>query len=128
MTSTTASGFALRRFVPAALFAATAALFISSFADPAIASAERVLNNKAFQDCLDKWVLDHLGEPDNEDATAVCCIEAGGYWDYVRNNCFTDDVERPLPPRAAPPAETSAPLEPVTPSTQTFMPGPARQG
>ena len=126
-TTTTAS-VRLRRLMPAALVAA--ALGASTLADPAIASA-RPVDVEALRLCVTKYVLNHPDEPENEGAVAACCIEAGGWWDFQKNTCMPgldDDVERTLPPRVAPAAETTAPLEPVTPTTQTFAPGPAKQG
>ncbi len=101
-----------RRLVPAALFAAAVALGISTLADPAIASAEREWDIGAYDKCIENVFLGGAGFVE---AMRECCINSGGVWDDDRLKCGAppaDDVERPLPPRVAPGAETTAPLQP----------------
>jgi hypothetical protein len=130
-TTTTAS-VRLRRLMPAALFAAAAALGASTFTDPAIATAERVWDVVAYGKCLDD-----NPKTDDDEARAqdyYCCIDSGGVWDPANGSgheCEAPPAERPVPPRVGPPAQTSAPLQSapgIPPTTQTFVPGPAKQG
>lgn len=130
----------LRRILSAALIAAATALGASTLTFPAIASAERVLDIGAYDDCVAQmW----HNNPDQSDAfyreyRRLCCVDAGGVWDEDQPDdtqaCKAppaEDAERPLPPRVAPGAETTAPLEPAPgnlPTTQPFEPGPAKQG
>jgi hypothetical protein len=116
----------LRLLVPAALLAA--ALGASTLTDPAIASAEREWDIGIYDACVENVFLGGAGFVE---AMRECCINSGGVWDDDRLKCGAppaEDAERTSPPRVAPPAETSAPLEtsPVTPPT--FAPGPAKQG
>jgi hypothetical protein len=127
----TASG-RLRRLMPAALIAAAAALGGSTLADPAIASAAPEWDIEAFDYCMDQG-LNHPGvvtDYEWEVWEESCCTNSGGVWNDATKECGAPpatDVERTSPPRVAPGAETTAPLVPITPTTQPFAPGPARQ-
>jgi hypothetical protein len=133
MTHTTATGSVrLRRMVPATLFAAAIALGGSTVADPAIASAEREWDIGIYDACMDEVNRHYYpGSYLHLEGEIRCCANSGGVWNEAEGKCGAppaEGVERPLPPRVAPPAETTAPLEPATPTTQTFAPGPAKQG
>jgi hypothetical protein len=136
MTSTAPTGFVLRRLVPAALIAAATALGINTFADPVIANAnQRVWDVGQYNDCvLDVAFDEYATDEQRIEFYKACCEDSGGVWDDDGSDDIDDcgadpvDYQRPLPPRMAPGAETSAPLEPITPTTQTFVPGPPRQG
>jgi hypothetical protein len=119
MTSTTRTGFALRRFVPAALFAATTALGVSTLADPAVAAAEqREWDLGTYNQCIQQL------QDENGPSYAVltfCCAFSGGIWNDDTGECTAPpatDVERPTPPHVPPPAQATAPLEPVTTPTK----------
>jgi hypothetical protein len=119
MTSTTATGFALRRFVPAALFAAATALGASTLVDPAVAAAApREWDLGTYNTCIERL------QDDDGPSYAVltfCCAFSGGIWDDDTGECMTPpaaEVERPTPPHVPPPGQATAPLEPVTPPTK----------
>lgn len=110
MTSTTR----VRRFVPAALLVAATALGVGTLADPAIASAapkEWVIGS--YNSCIQRL------QDDSGPTYAVltfCCAFSGGVWNEAKGECTAPpatDVERTTPPRSAPGAETTAPLEPA---------------
>jgi hypothetical protein len=111
MTSTTPTGSVrLRRLVPAALIASAVALGASTLTDPALASA-RVWDIAAYQRCLDNLILD--GVPDSVVHTINCCLDSGGVWVGLEEGgckARAPEIERPLPPRVAPSAETTAPF------------------
>jgi hypothetical protein len=111
MTSATGTASRrLRRLMPTALIAATASLFIGTFAEPAIASA--VWNVTAFDDCVKNAML----EDDDVDPDIVliinCCLDSGGVWVEGEGICKAraPEIERPSQPRVGPPAQTSAPF------------------
>lgn len=119
----------LRELLPAALVAA--ALF-GALADPAIASAAPEWDIEAFDYCMDQG-LNHPGvvtDYEWEVWEEGCCMHSGGVWNDTTKECGAPpatDVERTSPPRVAPSAETSAPLDPAAP-TPTFVPGPTKRG
>jgi hypothetical protein len=133
MTHTSATtSVRLRRLMPAALFAAAAALGVSTLTDPAFATAERVWDIGVYDACMEEVNRHYYpGSYLHREGEVRCCANSGGIWNEAEGKCGAppaEGVERPLPPRVAPGAESTAPVEPVTPSTQTFMPGSARQG
>ena len=133
MTSSTPTVCArLRRLIPAALFAAAAALGASTLASPAIATAERVWDIGEYDDCI--AAIGELGdaptEQDRLELTEACCDFSGGVWNGTTQECRAPPATRPVPPRLSPGGEITVPLEPVpvTPTTQPFAPGPVKQG
>jgi hypothetical protein len=116
MASTPTPSVRLRRLVPAALFAAAVALGINTLADPAIVSAAREWDIGEYDECVDWW-FDHMDSAGTGGFFKDCCIQSGGVWNEDLQKCGAPptDVDRPLPPRVAPSAQTSAPLQPGQP-------------
>jgi len=135
MTSTTPTASTrLRRLMSGAVFAASVTLGGNALADPATASA-REWDTASYDRCMDGVLLNfEIDSPDYHIMHKYCCEVYGGVWNATTKECGAppaDEAERPLPPRVAPGAETTAPLVPgpvTSPTTHTFAPGPAKQG
>jgi hypothetical protein len=137
MTITTRTSVRLRRLIPAALIAATAALGGSALAKPAVACAAPNTggyDDARYEECRKSGL-----------APRFCCSQAGGTWTEVRvydkNGNWvssyymcTGSAAKPAPAVTDPGVISTAPLEPATqPSVsrvptrviQTLTPSPA---
>jgi hypothetical protein len=114
--STTHTAFArLRLLVPAALVAAA----VLGVGTPT-ASAAREWDIGQYESCvIDTVGIEGLTEQDLIELVEACCLDSGGDWNADRQECVAPphpDYQRPSPPRMTPPAQTSAPLAPGTPT------------
>jgi hypothetical protein len=141
MTTTTVPAMSIRRILPAALIAATAAFGLNALADPASASALPDTPGEwdigAYDQCVNAGENQLPDKPNaQEDHLQYCCINSGGVWNASLKKCQAPPAEPAqgpatrvpgrLPVHTLEPVENPAyPVTHVQPGTVLYTLAPA---